>query len=262
MTTHYILPNFYDNYLHNKTIIEKLIQKRDICGVSGTFPLSIFNGSYNNIYGEQICLYDNIKNILQNYSLLSEMVIIDYGNPLLEPFDYYDLYNKIILEEYAHNSNCYFAVSKIDFIDYLIEKYPNINIILHQNYTREHTSEEIQKTIDNYTNIKGIITSSFNICTKVKNIFKIYLLPIHTCEECLQYKKCLHRENVATLEFSGQSEFSLCSLRKLVNPDNIIGRIKFMKEHCDYIMFDTVVCSNALEEYTLIETVIEQMEEE
>lgn len=261
MTLKYILPNFYDNYLYNKTIMDKLITKRNICGIQGTFPLSIYNGSYNNIYGEEICLYDKIATVFSDYGLLSDMAILDYGNPFLEDTDYYDLYNRVILEEFAEKETHYFAVSQVKFIDFLISKYPKINIILHQNYTREHTSEEIQILIDKYPNIKGIIISSFNLCTKVKNVFKIYLLPIHGCEECVHYHKCLKHDNYATLEFSGKSEFAECKWRKLIYPETIIERIHYVKDYCDYILFDTVIRANDIEEYALIETVIEKAEE-
>lgn len=261
MAINYILPNMYDSYFCNLTIANKLLQEKNICGVSGTFPFSIFNGSYNNIGYEKVCLYDDMKDFYKNYGIMANMVIIDCGNPLLESFDYFDLYNQVILQEFASKPNFYFSVTQEEFIDYLIEKYPTIQLILHQNYTRNHSSKEIQLLLNKYPNIKGIIISSFNTCKDVKDVFKIYLTPLHGCEECAQYQKCLEYDHHSTLEYSIDSQFSKCSLRKLIYPEIIQQRIEYAKEYCDYIMFDTVVGAQEIEEYALIETVISQMEE-
>ena len=261
MALKYILPNFYDSYFCNLTISQKLLQTKNISGVYGTFPFSIFNGSYNNIAHEHICMYDDMKKIVTDYGMLADMIILDYGNSLIETFDFKDLYNQVILEEFAHKSNFYFAVTKIDFIEYLVEKYPTINIILHQNYTRSHPSENIQEIVDKYQNIKGIITSSFNLCSKVTNVFKIYLTPIHGCEECIQYEKCLYHDNISTLEFSEKSQFAECSLRKYIHPESVVNRLNYIKQYCDYIMFDTVVSQYQEEEYIYIEEILSNMEE-
>lgn len=261
MAFKYILPNFYDSYFCNLTIGQKLLQKKDLTGVSGTFPFSIFNGSYNNMGKETVCLYDDMKKIFEDYGLLTDMVVIDYGNLYLESYDYYDLYNQVVLDEFANNSNFYFSVSQIDFLEYLITKYPTINIILHQNYTRNHNTEEIQEIISKYPNIKGIVISSFNICSKVNNVFKIYLTPIHGCEKCVQYERCLKHDNIATLEFSKKSQFAECPLRQLIHPQIVADRIQYIKQYCDYIMFDTVINLKEEEEYSLIEQIISLVEE-
>jgi hypothetical protein len=261
MALKYILPNFYNCYSHNVELFQTFAKTKNLCGIEGAFPFSIFYGAYNNISCENICLYDDMIPIIKDYGLLADMLILDCGNPLLEDFDYYDLYNTVILDEYAEKNNVYFSVSQEGLIKFLIERYPKINLILHQNYTRENTSQDIQKLIDNYSNIKGIITSSFNICSKVNNVFKIYLTPLHTCEECIHYKKCLSHDNQAILDYSQKSRFQNCVLRNLAHPNNIVERINFIKDKCDYILFDTVVCHNALAEYQLIEQVLEIMEE-
>lgn len=262
MALKYILPNFYDSFFCNLTLAERLLKTKNICGVSGTFPFSIFNGSYNNMGKENVCVYENMHNAIEGYGgLLSNMIIIDYGNPFLETFDYKDLYNKVILEEFGEKPNIYFTISDLEFANYLIEHYPMIQLILHQNYTREHTFTEIQEVLNKYANIKGIITSSFNMCSKIKNVFKIYLLPLHNCEECTQYKKCVEYDNKATLEFSEKSQFSQCQMRELVFPEIIAKRIDFIKDSCDYIMFDTVIAQKELEEYVLIEEVLKIAEE-
>jgi hypothetical protein len=258
----YILPNFYNSFANNLHLFKKLMKRKNICGISGTFPFSIFYGSYNNIPYEDICLHRDIVSITENYDLLSDMIIIDYGNTLLELFDYYDLFNAVVLDEYANNDNFYFSVAQKGLIDFLIKKYPKINIILHQNYTRGNTSEVIQELINQYpNNIKGIVTSSFNICSKVENVFKIYLTPIHTCEECVHYVKCLNHDNNAVLEYSNKSRFNECKIRELANPQIIADRINHLKTKCDYIMFDTVACARQEEEYNIIEQVLNKMEE-
>ena len=84
MALKYILPNFYNSFLCNKTLITKLLRKKNICGIAGSFPFSIFNGSYNNNKHEDVCLYENICSAIKDYGLLSNFIILDYGKSIVK----------------------------------------------------------------------------------------------------------------------------------------------------------------------------------
>ena len=141
----YILPNFYDSFIYNKLLKEDFFTTVNIEGIQGTYPFCIFNGGCNNIEYEEIALYIDLINGLGQYGILGNKILLDFGNINLEEKDYVNTFGNLIVETFYTNSCFYFLVSQENFIEYLINKYPNIQFILHQNYINFQTEQEIQK---------------------------------------------------------------------------------------------------------------------
>ena len=259
----YILPNFYNAHDCNVLLKKNFLTTKNLSGIQGNFPFSIFHGTYNNIPAESLAVYEDIVDVVNNYGILNNITLIDFGNPLLIPTDYYDCFGTVILDEYANNKHCYFEVALEDFIDFLVETYPNIQLILHQNYTSTHSSKDIENLIKKYpNNIKGIVVSALNECKSITNVMRFYLVPLSRCQGCSQYKKCLELDHNAILEYSGKSQFHECELRQLIYPENIADIVRYGATISDYILFDTVVGTTMIEEYALIEQVIKIAEGE
>lgn len=257
----YILPNFYSDYSCNMVIKDKFFTTRNLAGIQGTFPFSIFNGSYNNIQNDSLAVYEDFIDSIDSYGILANMTLLDFGNTQLIPTDYKDSYGKVILEEFSHRKNFYFEVSVESFIEYLIEEYPMIQLILHQNYTSQHSSAEIQELINKYPkHIKGIIISSMNECKSVTGVIKFYLVSLSNCHHCNQFQNCIKFDQEATLEYSVASQFANCSNRKNIYPDDIVNKIQYAQTISDYILFDTIIHTKAIEEFAIIDLVLKNAE--
>lgn len=259
----YILPNFYNAHDCNMLLKKNFLTNKNLSGIQGNFPFSIFHGTYNNISMESLAVYEDIVDAVNNYEILNNMTLIDFGNPAIIPTDYYNCLGTVILDEYAHKENCYFEVALEDFIEFLVKEYPSIQLILHQNYTSTHSSKDIEKLIKKYSNnIKGIVVSALNECKSITNVMRFYLVPTSQCHRCSQYKKCLSLDHQAILDYSGKSQFQNCSSRELIYPENIAEIINYGATISDYILFDTVVGATMIEEYALIEQAIKMAEGE
>lgn len=250
----YILPNFFDSFSQNQEIISNFMLYFDIHMIQGTFPFNIFNGECNNIVNETLALYPDIKACPEDYRNIGNAILLDYGSTLIEKKDYHNNFGKVIFEEYANNTKFYFEIALENFIDYLIKTYPNIQIILHQNYINNHTQEEIINLIKKYHNIKGIIVTELNPCIDIDNIKKFYLLQLNKCERCKQYNACLKYEMEHTLRYSNQSNFNGCEYTILKSVEELLEEKEYVENVLQYdnILFSTIPLIKEAEYYELI----------
>ena len=252
----YILSNFYNNYKNVQKIIEDYFYDKDIIGLQGHFSFNICYGSYNNIDSEQLCLYSDIEQVLQDYGSLSKFLMLDFGNIMLKESDYLDSFSRIILETFVDNKEVFFEVADEKFIKYLINKYPNIQIILHQNYTFFHSEEEIKKIIDLYpNNIKGIICNKDHSFMNI-SIKKYYLFSINNCYSCKYINRCIKQENENILDYSENSVFGNCKFVSYKHEKQIKEEIQELiesEENYEAILLDTIIIKYQELEMPLIE---------
>lgn len=254
----YILPNFYNNFLCNDLIRQQYGPYVDFDGVQGTYPFGIFYGWYNNINKEELAIYRDLLAILKDYGVFANKVYLDMGNIILKDTDYYNCFETVILEAFAEKEDFYFEIADLNLIEFVINKFPNIQIILHQNYTMWHNESEILSVIEKWKdNIKAIIITDINPCFSVDNIRKIYLAHINKCGECKMLPKCLKADMEATLEYSTYSAFDNCLIYDYYTPEEVIDRIIKNKNfyNFDTVLFDTQ-CMNRSESEGPILTVI------
>ena len=144
----FILPNSYNNIDINQDIISENNYNNLFWGIETDLPFSIFNGRINNNRSQLFASYYDIINTINEYKEISNnMIIFDFGNCLLEKFDYEDCFGNIIFDEYANKQNAYFEIADINLINFLIKKYPAIQIILHENYTIFNSEQDIKEVI-------------------------------------------------------------------------------------------------------------------
>lgn len=238
----YILPNFYDNFLQNNLIKQQFFTDINIIGLQGNYPFCIFNGSCNNIKVEQIALYRDFIECLNQYGMLGNKILLDFGNINLENNDFHNVFGNLIAETFFDNPSFYFQVSDENFINFLIEKYPNIQLMLHKNYVNFHTEQEVQQIIQKFpNNIKLIAITELNKCINLKDIKKIYVLSLFECQQCKHYHMCIDYDNTATLNYSEQSIFNSCEVSEFKTIQqiyNIINDVKRMG--IKTIMFDSI----------------------
>ena len=265
----YILSNMIVSDKLNEVILNELYSKSEIVGVEGSVPFFIYNGNYNNIDSSEIFLYPDFKEIEQFYKPYVDMFIFDCGNVLLEPKDKNNCLGNVIFTEYANNKHYYFTISNLDIAQYLIEQYPNIQLILHQNFTMFHDDKEILEAIKMLgKNLSYIIITNKNKCDTI-NFPKIYLLKyFNTCEKCSRYKYCIEQECLSALNYSSYSIFKDCKKKMLRSDTEMYEEIQKIKEIKDieYIMFDTVLLDmanqdNGITLYGLYDSLL-KMEEE
>lgn len=260
-TNKYILPNMYNGIENNLQIFNTFKNFIYFQGVQGSYPFSIMNGNYNNNNYENIAMFPQIEKMLEDYGpLSSSMVIMDCANLFLTEKDYYDSFNKVMFEEFSNKTNHYFEIADKKLADYLINRYPNIQLIIHQNYTMYHTEEEIQIFINQYKkNIKGIIITPKQECKNIDNVFKIYLIPLSLCQFCASHSLCLKNENYSTLDYSEISYFATCKSRKLLSISEIFNCVKKASEETELIMFDTCLKKYEINEIQLIIGVLKEV---
>lgn len=237
-----ILPSFYNSYQQNKKIIENFMYYKDFQGISGSFPFSIFNGGYNNNKYSQLALAHDIINSIHSYGAIGGFTVIDFGNLCLIESDFKNCFNKVVLEEYSKSKNIFFSVASIKLAEYLVSTYPDIQLILHQNYTNFHTEEEVQNVINLYKkNLKYIIITPNNECSHIEDIQKIYWIPFTLCYCCPQYYKCIKIDNNQTLNYSTFSQFNDCSSKKYVNLQYLKTLILHANTITNCIIFDDLL---------------------
>lgn len=234
----FILPCCFTNYQENTLLIEGNEYRNLFWGIEGNVPFSIFNGRVNNNKISLFASYSDIKHLIEGYEAISEnFTIIDFGNMLLEEYDYENVYGEVILDEYASKSNVFFELADEKFIDYLVNKYPKIQIILHDNYTIFHDKESIQELIDTYpNNIKGINITILNLCENI-DIPKIGVLSLDSCFYCPQFPLCLKSEYNNILHYRSRSIFNECRLKKMLLPQEVIKNLEKLLYYTNNIMF-------------------------
>lgn len=242
---------------------EKKFNNNEIVGMQGYIPFNIMKGWINNNKIDSIFTYTQLTKFFKTYPIqLQQQILIDFGNSLIKEEDFYDMQTEMILKNLANKDNCYFEVSNISFIEYLVKNYPTIKIILHQNFTMFSDEKEILNVINAYkNNIVGIIITELNMCSKLKNITKYFLLTPKCCNLCQHFNFCINKEQQFTLDFSSKSAFGDCENIEHHTPDEIKKALSFIE--CNYPLIDYVICDTydsnimrLLEEQNIIKEII------
>lgn len=232
-----IIPHFFDCYLYNKQLINDFSFSKfcKIKGVSGSFPFSIFHGGVNNFNKSEntICLYKNMEESLNFYKDM-EIILLDYSAFPIDEKDYYNNYAKVQLESFNEYPNIYFILTDKNYINYLVNKYPNIKIILSKDFDYED-----KDFINKYKrNIKGLISNDIKILKDSNLSIKIYFVGLYNCNFCNYKDKCREIDRQNILNFSIKSIYQECKNIKMLNFNEIFFQYNEIKNISDYILFD------------------------
>ena len=259
----FILPNGFTNPDNNLGLIEENEYQNLFWGIETEIPFSIFTGriNNNNNFVGTFLSYDDIVKLSKCYNeILENMFVFDFGNLFLEEGDYENCLGDVIFTEFVNQKNVYFEIADINFIDFLVKKYPQIQIILHENYTIFYNDQQIQQLIDKYpNNIKAINITILHVCEEV-NIPKIGILNLDSCYYCPQFPLCLNKENKSVLRFRKASMFNECQKKKLINIDTAVKNLSLLLKHTDMILFETIPLAQQEDYLNLINLVLKNEE--
>lgn len=240
-----IVGGLFDDFQDNLTLIQKHSFNYCFNGVQGSFPFSIFNGDVNTIHKGCVCLYRDIIECLRGYHASSQMVLLDFGNLRLEQKDYHNNFGKVQFETFANDNRVFFQIADLGLIEYATNKYPNIQIVLHQNYTFFHNAEEVQDVLKQFPNIKGIVTTHGHLFENIDTT-KFYLLNFYNCGSCKSYKNCILFDNLKCLEYSGESNFFECSRKQLLSSELALEYLKESLEKADHTILGIPKVDNVI----------------
>lgn len=262
----YILPNFYNCYTMLKPLIKNIASTKNIKGVYGAFPFMIWQGGYNNNQFDNIALYPDVVGSTESYGALKE-IIIDCGNEVLETKDLDDCFSNIVLDELIKNKKCYFAVTNKELINYLVEKYPDIKLVIHSAYLNKHSIDDLIILIKNYPAIKKVIIPYHYLAynkedisiLKNLNLELLGEISLTTCGDCINCNFCLHKDHQAILNYSGESIFMSCEDRHLIADDKYYTTQKDLFISCDIdtLIFEPITLNHNSESIALIQTLME-----
>lgn len=254
----FILPSIYYNFEDNVNILDMYSNTVKIKGIEGNFPSNIMCGGINALDTRYFALYDDIVGCVNSYSIPSKMLFVDCGNLFLNEKEYLNRFDKILFEEWENNDSAYYEIADFNLIDYVVKRYPNIQIALHQNALLRYNLKEIQDKIDNCKNIKYIILPRRYAHLKVKGVQKIYLISFTKCRDCVNYCDCLSEESHYILEYSGHSTFRNCTKRFYKDDNEFFEEYRNIPKDFSYVLFDDIIPEDANESYTLMINLFER----
>ena len=253
----FILPYCFNNYNNN----QKLLNDCNNCfyGVEGNIPFQIFTGRVNNNKDSRFLSYYDILDQVKAYNEISNnLMLIDFGNSSLEPSDYYDSYGEVILEEYADKKHVFFEVADENFIEYLVDRYPNIQIVLHENYTIFHSEKDIKALIKKFpNNIKGINITVLNLCENI-DIQKFGILNLDSCYYCPQFPLCLKNEHKNVFRYREASSFNDCTRKQRITLESALNNLKILLKYTNEIICVNLAYAQIVEYMELIEEILKK----
>jgi len=258
----FVLSLSCDNIINNQQLIEQNEYNNLFWGIESSLPFSIFNGRANNNQWGNFIDYYTMVNWVKSYEEISNnLVMFDFGNILLDEKDFENCFGAMVFNEFANQSNVYFEIADIKLIDFLINKYPNIQISLHENYTIFHDEDTITNLINTYpNNIKAINITVLNLCENI-NIQKMGVLNLESCFYCPQFPLCLQNEQQNILRFRKKSIFNECNKKKFLDQKSLTNTIKTLLNFTDTIMFQSIAYGQVNEYMEIIKSVLEQEQE-
>lgn len=249
----FILPSFYDNFRDNQNVLDIYNNYVKIKGFHGAFPSSIMKGGINSLNLKFFALYDDMIECIDGYNIPYKKFFIDCSNIALDKKDYYNMLNKVCFEEWGNDSSFFFEIADFDLLDFLIERYPKIQITLHSNIFFQYTLKQIQEKINECENIKNILIPHSMAHIKINNIKKIYLMSFFKCQDaCVNYRDCVIKENHQILEYSKKSTFRQCKYKSLKKEEEFWNEYQNIPKDFDTIMFDNIIPEESSNCYTLI----------
>ena len=218
----FTLINFYNAFAINQLFFNQIYSNKDklkeqnisFNQISGSFPFNYWNGGINsNIIGN-ICQYSDIENVFKQQS---KSLRLNCSNILLNEKDFYNNYNKVILEQ-GQNGSTVIEIANLKLYKFIKENYPNYNkFILSPNAWLNHklTPDEVNIIAENDDfelislppNLNNDI--EYLKALKYKNKIEITINP--RCPSyCPQYEQCHLQEHNMQYNFSQNSILGNC----------------------------------------------------
>lgn len=217
----FTLSNFFNAYKVNQVFFDLVLKNEyyfkesiNFNQISGTFPFNSWGGSYNNCLNENILLSHEIEKFFESYN---KVLRINFSNINLKEKDFYNNYNRIILEK-GQNGSTAIEIANFDLYFYIKKNYPYYNnFILSSNAWEiiDFSPEAINTVLENpdfkLISLPFKLSNDFDYINQIENKEKIEICINPKCPiSCKNYSKCIFNENINQYEFSKKSVFSEC----------------------------------------------------
>ena len=216
---YFTLPEFYENFMLNNFFI-KLLRERpelfktklNIIQTSGNFPYCCWNGAHNSNHGIGAYYNDYSTCSLKNGVPLR----LNCANVLLETTDFNDAMGNVILD-LCHNGSNLIEISNLDFMEKIIEKYPNYKFVFskYAHLMTEFTPDLLNDIIGfqkfNLIGIPESFNKNFDFLTNInqKKYLELTVNPICPLK-CKQLFDCEMNEQKGQLCYSCISLYNQC----------------------------------------------------
>ena len=240
----FTLANFYNGYIINnmfqryvKQFPERIKDEKIYFNqIAGSFPCSTWNGDINSCSFGNIAMADDIKGC---FSKCETVLRLNFSNVALEPEEFENNYNRIMLESGDCGSTA-IEISNLQLYEYIKKNYPTYSKFILSANAWEITdlSAEMLNVIldkDDFQLVtlptKYAHDNDYISQIAHKNKIEICINPL--CPpKCPNYRACLIKENSNQLEFSQESIFLDC--RKILpyhRNKNIMNLDELKKEY-------------------------------
>lgn len=217
---YFSLPNLYNQfnllhqiYLLNKNEINKFKIPVRFISITENLPFNYSNGNIN--YNKDF--FFNYFQLQEKSQKQTEIIKrINMSNIYFCNTDFNDSYCNLILQCYESGSS-EIEISDIDFLEYILNTYPNYqfilspNILISNNITINALNQLINSNIISLFSLPYYYNNS-NFIFQIENKTKIELTinPLCSCSSIEQCQNCICQENKLIYNFSNQSHILQC----------------------------------------------------
>lgn len=226
----FTLTNFYNAFKINCLFFNQIcnnqnkLKEKNISfnQISGSIPFNYWNGGINSNIMGNISNYSDIENIFKQQS---KSLRLNYSNVLLNEKDFYNNYNKVILEQ-GQNGSTVIEIANLRLYEFIKENYPNYNkFVLSPNAWLNHklTPDEVNIITENddfkLISLPPNLNNDIEYLKALKYNNKIEITINPRCPSyCPQYEQCHLQEHNMQYNFSQNSILGNCIK---CNPYNI-----------------------------------------
>lgn len=218
------LSNFYNGHIINRIFLDIASNDRKILKdtiyfnqITGTFPFNSWCGGLNSCLDGNISLYEEIAQCFNNYE---KSLRLDFSNIFLEEEDFYNNYNRIMLE-HGRAGSTVIEVSNLKLYEYIKEHYPTYNkFVLSSNAwsLMDLTPEMVNTILENQdfqlVSLPPAVAEDVEFLQQIKAKNKIEICVNPLCPlMCKEYNNCVLIENQAQYNYSINSVMSQCGRR-------------------------------------------------
>lgn len=217
----FTLSNFYSGFKINAIFMDLVYNYKDCLTekisfnqIAGTFPFNTWNGGYNSCLDGNIVTYNEIDKCFESYA---QSLRLNFASIVLEDEDFYNNYNKMILEK-GHNGSTVIEISNLKLYEFIKEKYPYYNKFVLSPAAWEIidlTPEMVNVILENpdfiLASLPPRLAQDAEYISQIEKKYKLEVTVNPLCPStCKNYGACVLNENINQYDFSSNSIFTNC----------------------------------------------------
>lgn len=240
----FTLANFYNGYVINRLFLEvistenyKLKSPIAFNQIGGSFPFSSWNGGLNSCITPEIALNNQISECYAGYMTATRL---DFSNMMLTQEDFYNNYNRIMLEHGATGATA-IELCNLQLYEYIKANYPtyqkfilapNAATLMGDQFTPEVVNVILENPDFQLVSLSPRLAKDKNFLQQIKAKNKIEICVNPLCSSlCKHQDECVINESKLQYDYSEKSAIISCPRRNAYynNPNTI--EIKDLKEY-------------------------------